>query len=79
MISENCCNCIVRKYKVLQTIIAMLTEDKVTELLFIADEFCKFFDWMIVRYTPKNTGNLLYQRQKSCLSSYYFMIRGTVI
>lgn len=29
----------------------MLTEDKVTELFFIADEFCKFFDWMMARYT----------------------------
>ena len=32
------------KYKVLQTIIAMITEDKVTELFCIADNFCKFFD-----------------------------------
>ena len=51
VISENCRNFIVLKYKVLQTIIAMLTEDKVTELFFIADEFCKFFDWMMARYT----------------------------
>ena len=34
----------------------MLTEDKVTELFFIADEFCKFFDWMMARYTIKNAG-----------------------
>ena len=46
-ISENCCVFIVLNYKVLQTIIAMLTEDKVTELFFMADEFCKFFDWMM--------------------------------
>ena len=32
------------KYKVLQTIIAIITEDKVTELFCIADDFCKFFD-----------------------------------
>ena len=44
VISENCCNFIVSKYKVLQTIIAMITEDKVTELFCIADDFCKFFD-----------------------------------
>ena len=31
VISENCCNFIVLKYKDLQTIIAMITEDKVTE------------------------------------------------
>ena len=32
----------------------MITEDKVTELFFMADEFCKFFDWMMARYTLKN-------------------------
>ena len=32
------------KYKELQTIIAMITEDKVTELFCIADDFCKFFN-----------------------------------
>ena len=30
-------------YKELQTIITMLTEDKVTELFCMADDFCKFF------------------------------------
>ena len=29
----------------------MLTEDKVTEIFFVADEFCKFFD----RLTKKST------------------------
>lgn len=38
VISENCCNCIVFNYKVLQTIIAMITEDKVTEYLFLPGE-----------------------------------------
>ena len=47
MISENRCNFIVLKYKELQTIIAMTTEDKFTELFCIADDFCKFFDAMI--------------------------------
>ena len=41
-ISENCYNFIVSKYKVLQTIIAMFTESKVTEIFYLADEFCKF-------------------------------------
>ena len=62
VISENCCNFIVLKYKVLQTIIAMLSEDKVTELFFIADEFCKYFDWMMARYTLKNAGKRPYHR-----------------
>ena len=44
LISENCCIFIVPNYKVLQTIIAMFTEGKVTEIFYWADEFCKFFD-----------------------------------
>ena len=47
VISENCCNLIVFNYKVLQTIIAMITDDKVTELFCMADDFCKFFDAMM--------------------------------
>ena len=53
VISENCCNFIVLKYKELQTIIAMITEDKVTELFCIADDFCKYFDAMLEKYTLK--------------------------
>ena len=37
----------VLKYKELQTTIAMITEDKVTELFCIADDFYKFFDAMM--------------------------------
>ena len=44
VISENCCNFIVLNYKELQTKIAMITEDKVTELFCMADDFCKFLD-----------------------------------
>ena len=61
----------------------MLTEDKVTELFFMADEFCKFFDWMMARYTLKNAGKRPYHREttlskaESSLSSYCFMIQGT--
>ena len=47
VISENRRNFIVLNYKVLQTIIAMLTENKVTELFCMADDFCKFFDAMM--------------------------------
>mgnify|MGYP003086810559 CR=1 FL=1 len=31
-------------YKDLQTIITMITESKVIELFYMADDFCKFFD-----------------------------------
>ena len=44
VVSEKCFNFIVLKYKELQTIIAMITEDKVTELFCMADDFCKFLD-----------------------------------
>ena len=43
VISENCCNFNVLKIKSLQTIITMITEDKVTEIFCIADDFCKVF------------------------------------
>ena len=29
----------------------MLTEDKVTEIFFMADEFCKFFERMTKKYS----------------------------
>ena len=54
MISENCYTFIVLKYKEIQTIIAMITEDKVTELFCIADDFCKFFDAMMEKYTAES-------------------------
>ena len=46
-------NFIVLKHKELQTTIAMITEDKVRELFCIADDFCKFFDAMMEKYTLK--------------------------
>ena len=72
MISEICCNFKELIYKQLQTKIAMITEDKVTEIFCMADDFCKFFDAMTAKYTLKPTGKgniieiLQYQRQKLC-------------
>jgi len=43
----------VLKQKELQTKITMVTEDKVTEIFYMADDFCKFFDTMIAKYTLK--------------------------
>ena len=65
VISENCCNFIVLKYKDLQTIIAMITEDKVTELFCMADDFCKFFDAMMKKYTLKSDNKRAYHRRHS--------------
>ena len=55
VISENCCIFIVLNYKVLQKIIAMITKSKVIELFCMADDFCKFFDAMMAKYTLKPT------------------------
>ena len=40
----------------------MITEDKVTEIFCMADDFCKFFDTMTAKYTLKPTGNRKYHR-----------------
>ena len=55
VISENCCNFIVHNYKVIHTILAMFTEGKVTEIFFMADEFCKVFNRMMSKYTIEDT------------------------
>ena len=62
VISENCYIFIVLNYKDLQTIIAMITESKVIELFCMADEFCKFFDAMMTKYTLKPATKRKYHR-----------------
>ena len=52
----------------------MITEDKVTELFFIADEFCKFFDWMMARYTLKNAGKRPYHRETTLSKAEIMLI-----
>jgi len=39
----------------------MITEDKVTEIFCMADDFCKSFDAMTTKYTLKPTGKRKYQ------------------
>ena len=73
VISENCCNFIVLKYKELQTIIAIITEDKVTELFCMADDFCKFFDAMMEKYILKSDKKRHYHR-KSTMSKAEIML-----
>lgn len=74
VISENCCNFIVLNYKVLQTIIAMLTEDKVTELFCMADDFCKFFDAMMEKYTLQLDKKRRYHRNSTMAKSEIMLI-----
>lgn len=73
-INENCCNFIVLKYKDLQTIIAMITEDKVTELFCMADDFCKFFDAMMKKYTLKSDNKRAYHRDSTMSKSEIMLI-----
>lgn len=74
VISENYCNFIVLKYKDLQTIIAMITEDKVTELFCMADDFCKFFDAMMKKYTLKSDNKRAYHRNSTMSKSEIMLI-----
>lgn len=74
VISENCRNFIVLKYKDLQTIIAMITEDKVTELFCMADDFCKFFDAMMKKYTLKSDNKRAYHRDSTMSKSEIMLI-----
>lgn len=62
------------KYKELQTIIAMLTEDKVTELFCMADDFCKFFDAMMEKYTLKSDNKRRYHRDSTMSKSEIMLI-----
>ena len=55
VISENCCVFMVLKFKELQIIIAMITESKVIEIFCMADDFYKFFDKMMAKYTLQST------------------------
>ena len=62
MISENCRIFIVLKKKELRTIIAMITESKVIELFCMADDFCKFFEAMMIKYMLKPATKRKYHR-----------------
>ena len=74
VISENCCNFIVLKYKELQTIIAIITEYKVTELFCMADDFCKFFDAIMEKYTLKSDKKRRYHRDSTMSKAEIMLI-----
>jgi len=48
--------------KKLRTLVAMLTEHKNTEIFFMADDFCKFFDGMMLKYVQRSNEKWLYYR-----------------
>lgn len=72
--SENCCNFIVLIYKVLQKRFAMFTDNKVTEIFFMADEFCKFFDAMTAKYTVSNPKRRKYHRESTMSKAEVILI-----
>ena len=74
VISKICCNFKMLIYKQLQTKIAMITEDKVTEIFCMADDFCKFFDVMTAKYTLKPTGKRKYHRNSTMSKAEVMLI-----
>ena len=52
----------------------MSTEDKVTEIFYMADDFCKFFDAMIAKYTIKPTGKRKYHRNSTMSKAEVMLI-----
>jgi len=51
-----------------------LTQDKVTELFCIADDFCKFFDAMMEKYTIKEAKKRNYHRDSTLSKSEVMLI-----
>ena len=52
----------------------MITEDKITEIFCMADDFCKFFDAMTAKYTLKPTGKRKYHRSSTMSKTEVMMI-----
>ena len=52
----------------------MITEDKVTEIFCMADDFCKFFDAMMAKYTLKPLKKRKYHRSSTLSKAEVMMI-----
>ena len=52
----------------------MITEDKVTEIFCMADDFCNFFDAMVAKYTLKPTGKRKYHRSSTMSKAEVMLI-----
>ena len=74
VISKNYCIFEVLRIKEIQTIIAMIIEDKVTELFCMADDFCKFFDAMMAKYTLKPVNKRKYHRDSTMSKAEVMLI-----
>ena len=52
----------------------MITEDKITEIFCMADDFCKFFNAMTTKYTLKPTGKRKYHRSSTMSKAEVMLI-----
>ena len=52
----------------------MFTEDKVTEIFFMADEFCRFFDSRILKYALRDHKKRIYHRESTMSKSEIMVI-----
>ena len=52
----------------------MITEDKVTEIFCIVDDFCKFFDTIVAKYMLKPTGKRNYHRNSTMSKAEVMLI-----
>jgi len=52
----------------------MTTEDKVTEIFCMADDFCKFFDAMTAKYALRPTGKRKYHRNSTMSKAEVMLI-----
>ena len=52
----------------------MITGDKVTEIFYMADDFCKFFDAMTAKYTLKPTGKRKYHTNSTMSKAEVMLI-----
>ena len=52
----------------------MLTEDKVTEIFFMADEFCKFFDRITKKYIIEDPSKRKYHRDSTLSKAEVMLI-----
>lgn len=63
VISKNVVTLLILKIKSLQTIIAIITENKVTEIFCITVDFCIVFDDQMEKYTIKSNSKRKYHRE----------------
>ena len=52
----------------------MITENKITEIFCMADDFCKFFDAMTAKYTLKPIGKRKYHRSSTMSKAEVMLI-----